>query len=154
VPERVRGRLLITTTTNGTRALRACAGARQVWIGALVNLAATAAALRAAGGEEVLLVASGTGEEPALEDLLASGALIARLRAAGGRIELSDAARVVEAAYQHAAAGLGRACREAGNARHLLALPELAADVDWCLELDRLPLVASLDETGILRLRS
>ena len=41
-PEIVSGRDIITTTTNGTVALRACAGARTVFAGALLNLRALA----------------------------------------------------------------------------------------------------------------
>ena len=35
---RVRGRTIAMTTTNGTRALRACLGAARIWVGGLVNL--------------------------------------------------------------------------------------------------------------------
>jgi 2-phosphosulfolactate phosphatase len=35
--ERVRGKTIVMTTTNGTRALRACAGANQVLIGSFLN---------------------------------------------------------------------------------------------------------------------
>ena len=43
---KVRGKRIVWTTTNGTRALRACIGARAVLVGSLLNLAATAEALR------------------------------------------------------------------------------------------------------------
>ena len=41
-PETVRGKTIVSTTTNGTRALRACAGAKTVLVGSFLNLAATA----------------------------------------------------------------------------------------------------------------
>src|SRR5579864_4172144 len=41
-PEKVRGKTIISTTTNGTRALRACAGAKLVMASSFLNLAATA----------------------------------------------------------------------------------------------------------------
>ena len=58
------------TTTNGTRALRACAGAQAVWIGSFLNLRVISNRLKAERPPHVLLVCSGTGEQPALEDLL------------------------------------------------------------------------------------
>ena len=41
-PEKVRGRTIVSTTTNGTRALRACAGAKTVLAASFLNLTATA----------------------------------------------------------------------------------------------------------------
>ena len=44
--EAVSGRQLAMTTTNGTRALKACKGARRVWIGSFLNLTALGQAIR------------------------------------------------------------------------------------------------------------
>ena len=46
VAEVISGRQLAMTTTNGTRALKACAGAQRVWIGGFLNLSALGQALR------------------------------------------------------------------------------------------------------------
>ena len=40
-PEKVRGKTIVSTTTNGTRALRACAGAQTVLAVSFLNLTAT-----------------------------------------------------------------------------------------------------------------
>jgi len=40
-PEKVRGKTIVSTTTNGTRALRACAGAKMVLAASFLNLTAT-----------------------------------------------------------------------------------------------------------------
>ena len=45
-PEKVRGKTIVSTTTNGTRALRACAGAQTVLAASFLNLAATAKFVR------------------------------------------------------------------------------------------------------------
>src|SRR5450432_3970489 len=45
-PEKVRGKTIVSTTTNGTRALRACAGAQTVLAASFLNLTATAEFLR------------------------------------------------------------------------------------------------------------
>jgi 2-phosphosulfolactate phosphatase len=73
-PEKVRGKIIVSTTTNGTRALRACAQAGTVLAASFLNLSATADFLR--GQKEIILVCSGTGEGAALEDVLAAGALV------------------------------------------------------------------------------
>ena len=74
-PEKVRGKTIVTTTTNGTRALRACAGAKTVLAASFLNLAATAEFIKNIRPAQVLLVCAGTRENTALEDVLAAGAL-------------------------------------------------------------------------------
>src|SRR5208282_5835542 len=74
-PERVSGKTIVSTTTNGTRALRACAGAKTVLAGSFLNLGATAKSIKTFLPAEVLLVCAGTREQRADEDVLAAGAL-------------------------------------------------------------------------------
>src|SRR5262245_30548859 len=66
----VGGRTIISTTTNGTRALRACASAQKVAVSSFLNLSATARWLRHLSPECITLVCAGTGEFVALEDVL------------------------------------------------------------------------------------
>ena len=72
--EAVRGKTIVSTTTNGTRALRVCAGAKIILASSFLNLAATAKILNQTPPDEILLVCAGTGEGVALEDVLAAGA--------------------------------------------------------------------------------
>src|ERR1044072_1526769 len=58
--EKVQGKTIVMTTTNGTRALRACAAARTVLIGSFLNLRATANWLREHKPLTLVLVCSGT----------------------------------------------------------------------------------------------
>lgn len=134
-PERVAGRTIVLTTTNGTRALAACAGARTVLAAAFLDLGATADWLMSQGPERLLLVCSGTYEEAAYEDALAAGALSDRLWDRYGE-EASDAARLARTAWLAAEGDLLDAMRHSRNARRLLTMPALAADVAACLALD------------------
>ncbi len=81
--ERVRGRTIAFTTTNGTRALKRCSLADRVLVGAFANLHAVAAALRAEH-RPVHLVCAGVGGQPSLEDTLCAGALACAWRRMGG----------------------------------------------------------------------
>ena len=74
-PEKVRGKTIVSTTTNGTRALRACVNAQTVLAASFLNLMATAEFLRRGNFENILLVCAGTGENTALEDVLGAGGL-------------------------------------------------------------------------------
>ena len=80
-PEKVRGKTIVSTTTNGTRALRAVANAKMVLAGSFLNLTATAEFLWRENFENVLLICAGTGENQADEDVLAAGALCELLTA-------------------------------------------------------------------------
>jgi len=145
-PEKVRGKTIVSTTTNGTRALRACAGAKIILASSFLNLAATAKFLNASPPEEILLVCAGTGEGVALEDVLAAGALAGLV---GG--EFSDATEIASRTFLSAKNDLAAVIASSQNARRLLAIPELRADVAFCSQRDVFKLVASLDGDGKLR---
>ena len=149
--ERVAGRLIVSTTTNGTKAIRACSHADKVLIAAFANLRATAHWLIGQGNQDVLLVCSGTGAEACWEDALAAGALIDELTERVSDCQLADSAILTLAAYRNARTNLISEAHRARNAQRLLAMPELADDVEWCFELDHCPLVALLGPDGVIR---
>ena len=78
--DRVQGRVICATTTNGTRALLAATGARHVFLAAFVNLSATAAAIRACAPGHVAIICAGTDGYPCTEDSACAEALAALLR--------------------------------------------------------------------------
>jgi 2-phosphosulfolactate phosphatase len=96
-PEQVQGKTLVMTTTNGTRALLATAGARTVIVGAAVNLTAASDHARAALEEhgDLLILCAGREHGFGLDDAYIAGCLA--VRALGGRRRrkgLNDAALV------------------------------------------------------------
>ncbi len=156
--EKVRGKIIISTTTNGTRALRACAGAKTVLAASFLNLAATAEFVKKTRHAQVLLVCAGTRENTALEDVLAAGALYEMLNAPlaplGQReevLQMSDSAEIVRRVHAQAESDLAGAVRTSENARRLLAIPELHDDVAFCLRRDVCPLVARMEADGSIR---
>ena len=151
VHTRVAGRDIVTTTTNGTRALRACISAETVLVGSFLNLAATAKWLERCKSDDLVLVCAGTGELPALEDILAAGALVELLAQANAAIELSDAARSALLAYQAAKDQLEETVKAGRNGARLLANTDLRDDVKFCLQRDVHPLVAILGGDGKIR---
>lgn len=136
---------IVTTTTNGTVALRACAGAREVWAGALLNVQALVDRLRQTAPERVMLVCAGTFRELALEDVLAAGMIVEAFPEA----ELTDAARTARAVYLEHRGDLGGALRQAKNGRVLLAAGR-AGDVEWCSQISRYPVIGVMRD-GVLR---
>ena len=149
--ERVAGRRIGMTTTNGTRALRACARARTTLIGSFLNLRATADFLLAQAAEDIVLVGSGTGEQAAYEDVLGVGALTYLLEAGQGGGRVSDAAFLARRLFLLEQNDLAAAFTQASNGRRLLTHPELRDDVAFCAQVDRFPLVACLGSDGAVR---
>ena len=150
-PEKVRGRTIVSTTTNGTRALRACAGVRTVLAASFLNLGATARFLQGKKFEVVLPVCAGTRENAALEDILAAGALCEILGGGKSAEILSDSAQIALGAFTRAKPALAAAIRHSENARRLRAIPALRGDVPFCLQRDVFPLVAQLEADGAIR---
>ncbi|HEY2952187.1 MAG TPA: 2-phosphosulfolactate phosphatase, partial [Verrucomicrobiae bacterium] len=148
--EKVQGRKIVMTTTNGTRALRACAGAKQILIGSFLNLRATANWLKHESPPHLILVCSGTVEQAALEDTLAAGAVCERVwpNFAGGQADSAEIARRIYPLMQHDLYGAMKSSR---NGRRLLASRELCADVRFCTQRETLAFVAGLDADGLIR---
>ncbi len=149
--EKVHGKTVAITTTNGTRALRACVGAETVLVGCLLNLQTTANWLKTRRVRHLIVVGSGTFEQAALEDTLAAGGLVDKLwpRFAGG--DVSDAALMARQLYTTVEDDLPQAIHQSRNGRRLLANADLRDDVAFCLQRDTVSLVAALDRDGAIR---
>lgn len=148
--ERVAGRDIIMTTTNGTRALQACQGARHILAGTFLNLAALAGRIRSIGAERLLVICAGTFEEAAYEDTLAAGALCDLVWDQFNHGPVADSALIARLVYLQAENDLAAAVRQARNARRLMAKPELADDISFCLRRDSLAITAELRHGAIM----
>ncbi|MGH7411850.1 MAG: 2-phosphosulfolactate phosphatase [Candidatus Methylomirabilis sp.] len=97
--ERVQGKTIVLTTTNGTRAFGAVDRARAVIACAFLNVSAVARWLGRAG-LDVLIVCAGRRGHFSLEDAVGAGMLIDRLLGVcRGAVELADAARAAHLLY-------------------------------------------------------
>lgn len=154
--DRVGGRSIVITTTNGTAALRACTGAAEVLIGAIVNRSAVAAAAatlaREHGGCDIHLVCAGTDGAVTEEDLLGAGAILdAAGRRDGCGADDCDATgrralaffRSIVATGPTAANAIGRAFASSIGGRNLIDLG-MDADLHVSAAIDSLPVVPRL----------
>jgi len=149
--EKVRRLTIAMTTTNGTRALRACASAKCVLIGSFLNLSAVATALKAQRPEHLLIVCSGTGEQAAYEDTLAGGAFCALLSDLFQPGHLTDSARMALQIYTSAQPDLLAAMKTSQNGRRLMSLPDLRDDLEFCAQRDVFNLVPKFGKNGCVR---
>ncbi len=149
--EKVSGKTIVATTTNGTRALRACAHAQTVLLGSFLNLRATAEFVRRAKPETLLLVCSGTGEEIALEDVLGAGVLCDLLWNDFADAQVSDSSLMAREVFLQAQNNLPEAAGRSRNGSRLLRQPELRDDVAFCLQRDVFDFVAVMREGRVKR---
>jgi 2-phosphosulfolactate phosphatase len=131
-PDRVRGRTVVFTTTNGTRALLAVAGARRIAVGGFVTAAAVARWAAAEPGD-VVLVCAGEKGRFCLEDAVCAGLLVSRLASANR--PLTDAARAARALWERYGSDLHAMLADATWAQALVKQGR-GADLPLCVAVD------------------
>lgn len=135
-PERVAGRSVIFTTTNGTRALTIVRLARRVYVAGLVNVNAVVRRL-VAEACPVFIVCAGTNGSVTAEDMLCAGALVAGLKAAYGPGPLDGAATLSLSLFEAQGRTLPdvlQTLRESQGGRNLIKLgmeTDLALAARW-----------------------
>ena len=92
--EVVEGKTVLMTTTNGTAAIGAVQGARDLVVGSYVNFSAVLAMLRAAlrGGTDIAIVCAGREKQFALEDAACAGRFVHHVSRRLSDVALNDAA--------------------------------------------------------------
>lgn len=108
--ERVAGRKICFTTTNGTKALDRCRAAAAILIGTFVNRAAVADRIRQ--WADINLVCAGTNGKITYEDVLGAGAIIWGLLKTGQPLELDDSSQIASAAWSDVGISADPAQRE------------------------------------------
>jgi 2-phosphosulfolactate phosphatase len=152
-PEVCRGRTLVMTTTNGTRAVLASLEADRVLIGAFPNARATTQAAFFPERSErppkpIHIVCSGTEGFISLEDCLLAGCLVSSLDSFG--VEMAnDEAIIARRAWLDAELGSGAGGRledilAEGRGGRRVTVIGLAADIRAAARVDRFDLVAEL----------
>jgi 2-phosphosulfolactate phosphatase len=149
--QRVKGKTVAMSTTNGTRALRACTPASAVLLGSFLNLRATAQFIESLAPAHLLLVCSGTLDQAAYEDLLGAGALCDLVWSRYSDGAVADSAHIARRLFRLEQNDLLGAVSQSRNGSRLMARPELRADVPFCLQRDLFGLVAELGRDGAVR---
>jgi len=145
---------IVITTTNGTRALRACHRAWMTSIGSFLNLSATVNLLQQPPPSHLVLVCSGTFDQAAYEDVLCAGALCGLIWSHYRDGAVSDSAHIARRLFLAEEKDLaGALASSSRNAARLLASAELRDDVAFCLQRDLFNLVAELGIDGAIKSR-
>jgi 2-phosphosulfolactate phosphatase len=149
--EKVTGKTIVMTTTNGTRALRSCAHAKTILIGSFLNMKATVEYVQATSPQKLLIICSGTYEQAAYEDALGAGALCDLLWSKIDPRQISDSAKIARELYAIASKDITAAAATSRNGTRLTGIPELCDDVPFCTQRDIFNFAASLQKDGRIK---
>ena len=152
-PEAVTGKTVLISTTNGTAALVAVQGARDVVVGAYVNFSAVLALLRTAlrGGTAISIVCAGRERQFSLEDAACAGRYVRHLLRRGGDVVLNDAARAAVQIERGYGDHLDRLFAEAAHGRALVEAG-FAGDLELCAAIDTFPVIPVYQDRQITKL--
>ncbi|MDR1919894.1 MAG: 2-phosphosulfolactate phosphatase [Tannerellaceae bacterium] len=150
--EKVAGKDLVLTTTNGTKAISLARNAFRVLTGAFINLQAVATyCIRQQ--RDVLVLAAGWEDKVNIEDTLFGGALTETLTATGHFQTASDAALIARDMWNDHKNDLTAYIRQTDHYQRLKA-NHLADSAAYCLTLNTtsaLPTLHLEDEAMVLR---
>jgi 2-phosphosulfolactate phosphatase len=139
--ERVGGRRLVQSTSNGTKTLASAGVCGSIFIVSFANMAAAVRrlAIELRSGDNRTLLAACSGREGGYceEDTAAAGLLIAGVRKilGSGGVELSDTASAAINVAENVNGNYARMLRECQWGKHLAGMG-LGADIDFCGKMD------------------
>lgn len=133
--DKVKGRQIIMTTTNGTAAVKATEGACRTLIGSFLNAEAVCAQAKQYG-KDILIVCAGTDGLFSLEDALCAGYMVELLAQAGhAEPMLTDAACGALLMYTQAKDAPVNIAKTGRNGRRLCDLGR-EDDIEYCFQIN------------------
>jgi 2-phosphosulfolactate phosphatase len=149
----VAGKTVLLSTTNGTKALLAVQGARDVVVASYVNLTAVCAMLRTAlrGGADVTIVCAGQDRQFALEDTACAGRYVSHVSKRLTSVDVNDAALAASLIDRKYGDNLMRLFNTAAHGR-ALAAAGFEEDLTACAAVDSYPVIPIYQDRQITKL--
>jgi 2-phosphosulfolactate phosphatase len=150
--EKIAGKTVILSTTNGTVAIRKASEAKKVFICSMLNVdAVVEAILSQYDGETILIICSGSSGEFCLEDFFGAGLFLDRFLAISGKEwDLSDSAKAALYFYRG----------NFSNGKHLLTTSRvgqmlkkigLEEEIEFVSQANLLPVVTYLRGQAVIK---
>lgn len=146
--DKVAGKTIVLTTTNGTHALHLSRKAKKIVIGSFLNLTSICNWLNEQN-ENILLVCSGWKNNFNLEDTLFAGAVVDRLKT--GNFSPDDPAIAANDLYDLAKNDLDGYLKKTSHSERLKALG-IERDIAFCLNVDTTTAIPVLDGDMLVKL--
>src|SRR4030042_2835716 len=141
VAERVKGKKLILTTTNGTKAFHVVSSGREILVGSFFNIGVTAQRCLELN-KDLIIFPSGDEGNFSLEDTICGGMLIELIMEKGEkRIVLSDASRCAQILYKKFKDNLSEDLSLSHHGKKLINRG-FEEDLGYCAQTDMTDIVA------------
>jgi 2-phosphosulfolactate phosphatase len=147
--EKVAGKTVVLTTTNGTHALHLSRSAKKVVIGSFLNLTSLCNWLKKRD-ENILLVCAGWKNNFNLEDTLFAGAVVEQLKAL--EFKLDDAAIAANDLYQIGKHDINAYLKKTSHGERLKKLG-IEKDIEFCLQVDLTTAIPILEGERLVKLQ-
>ncbi|MEA4882681.1 MAG: 2-phosphosulfolactate phosphatase [Clostridia bacterium] len=148
-PEKVAGRKVIITTTNGTRAIKEYSGAREIFTACFLNADAVFDACAACPDSDVLIVCSGQDGRFCMEDTICAGLLASRFGRELGA-DVSDAARAASILYERCEASIETELFRSEHGAYLAGIG-FEQDVTYCSQRSVMSVVPKVYDRRVIR---
>lgn len=146
--EKVAGKTIVLTTTNGTHALHLSRSAKKIVIGSFLNLTALSTWLNTQN-ENILLVCAGWKNNFNLEDTLFAGAVVDQLKDKG--FVLDDAAIAANDLFQAGKHDINVYLKKTSHGERLKKLG-IEKDIEFCLQIDLTTAIPILEGEKLVKL--
>lgn len=143
--EKVNGKKIAVTTTNGSRAVKYTSAGKEIFIGAYLNLKVLSQLL--GDKDSVVIICSGWEGKPGMEDILFAGELVSML--SNTHDFTDDAALIAFELFKKARQNMYFFLSQAMHVKRLLKLG-LKKDIDFCLKKDVYTVVPRLYKGDII----
>ncbi len=149
VAERVKGKKLVLTTTNGTKAFHLVSSGKEILVGSFFNIGAVAQRCLELD-RDLLIFPSGDGGSFSLEDSICGGMLIERITNKGKKsISLTDASYSAQILYQRFKDNLLEAFHLSHHGKELIN-HGFEDDLVYCVQIDTTNIVPEF-KAGVIR---
>jgi 2-phosphosulfolactate phosphatase len=147
--EKVAGKTIVLTTTNGTHALHLSRAAKKIIIGSFLNLSALCDWLKSQQ-ENILLVCAGWKNNFNLEDTLFAGAVVDQLKSSN--YQLDDPGIAANDLFQLAKNDLNLYLQKTAHSGRLKKLG-IEEDIKFCLQVDLTRAIPVLEGEKLVKLK-
>jgi len=147
--ESIRGKTIIMTTSNGTRAVRASTAQRNLYIASFANLSAVSKTLLE-HDEDICIICSGTRGSFALEDGLCAGMIIAALERSA-QPHVCDMGWLLKTLVSNKGFNIMHALENGSLAYRILKTMGNLEDIVVCLQTDTCGIVPVLEQDNRIR---
>ncbi len=145
-PEKVGGKTIVFSTTNGAGAIYKCRYASMAIVGSFVNISAIVQTITDIGGTWTILCSGNQGAF-SIEDATCAGTIVSKVNAVT-KVETDDAGLTSVILYNKFKKSILGMMKQSEHGKYLISIG-FEEDLRFCAETDSVPVIPIVDGTGI-----